>query len=407
MISSAAEYRFVDFAGGTLPTGRFSGGIMPLRPQTTQTPGVLTKDALAAEDVAFLAECVRDKVYAFENSGTPPDPNGGGYGATTSGAINPRHKVKLEKRISSSQMTDTIRKFIVDCMTGGKINTKEDVGFLRYPFTETSNIISLDSDDYAAGTFPIPDLSANSTTCLAVESAFYGTWTPTTTVADFAVGAPVAAAPVAALFDDAKNLVVPVMGKRNSGDFLPYASFYADVVYGSLPQYEPLSADLLYKSITDASSGPYAYYTQVRNGLVESEITVARVSDEFLDNVELWCIYLAFNHLYGDWAKPRGPYGTTSNRWLYKSGLIKLDDYLTKSHIQGVNGAPGEFVWRFVRPNAAKTLTQKVATDCGFTLLSPSEIGEGQWGRQYFYPFGDSILLFVGTPNGRTRWWSD
>ena len=190
MISSAADYRFVDFQRGDLPTEQFNGKIMPLR-QDGGGGSDFPEEMLKAEDIAFLAECVRDKAGAFAGLKVLDVDVG----------FSPQKFVPT-KRLSSSQMLN-LRSYLANQLSVGF--PVSSVGYLKQAMTEIAAY----------------DISANldsegkmNNMLAAVASTCGGIWTPTTAAADFERGARVLSAPVAAMFDDAKHLIIPAVRKR-------------------------------------------------------------------------------------------------------------------------------------------------------------------------------------------------
>lgn len=61
MITSASDYKFVDFAQGDMPHANFDGDIMPVRQ-------ALMQNILRAEDIAFLAEAAKERLYIWNTA---------------------------------------------------------------------------------------------------------------------------------------------------------------------------------------------------------------------------------------------------------------------------------------------------------------------------------------------------
>ena len=360
MITDATDYAFVDFANGDLPTNNFDGWIMPRRsgPQSPYPVGMLK-----AEDVAFLAECVRDKVGAYKGLIYPSyDFVPGGYKPydTDPGKVTPT------KSISSNQMRN-IRNYVTTQI--GRGLPDGGIGFLRAPLSDVAN-------------HQIP----NSTTIQGfIDSAwppivaqFGGTWTATSQASDFAAGQPVLAAPVEAIFDDAKNLVRPVYTLWAGEPPVTSSHFYLTATEGSVPS--GMAGFFGYRA--NASGTPWA----VKGNFSPSEII--KFPKDFLSSAKVWLLYVARCRVDSRLG------GSIPSSLEHRAGLLCLSDYMT------ITLSSTDFDW-WLMPDRATMLYNKILNDCGWTEYTTSEVA-----YQEILPLYCTATIAEGTPNGRTQWWT-
>lgn len=357
MISNAADYRFVDFANGDLPTDRFDGWIMPRR-SDPQSPYPV--EMLKAEDIAFLVECVRDKAGAFKGlTFTSYDEyQPGGYAPLWANLGS----VSLTKSISSSQMRG-IRNFTTNQL--GRGFPHSGWGFLSTPLSEIYSFQLAPGFDFIGRAHA------------AIAPQFEGTWPATSQAADFAAGQPVLAAPVEAIFDDAKNLVRPVGTTRFGEVFVGPSHLYLAATEGSAPA----GTDLFFGYEMTTSNPTWAARGYVRT------CEVVKVSRDFLSSANIWLLYVARNNIVG---KPGGAIPSSTE---YRAGLVRLSDYLTPAH------TAAEFHWA-ITPTDGLRLYNRILTDCGWTECSTQAAA-----YQEIFPCFDCEIIIEGTPNGRTQWW--
>lgn len=357
MITSAAQYAFVDFANGDLPTAGFDGWIMPRR-SDQQSPYPV--EMLKAEDIAFLVECVRDKVGAFK-----------GLTFTSYDEYQPEghvpiwtnpSSVSLTKLISASQMR-SIRNYTTNQL--GRGFPHNGWGFLRTPLSEVYSFQLAPGFDLVDGAHAV------------IAPQFEGIWPATSQAADFDAGQPVLAAPVGAVFDDAKNLVRPVGTTQFGGMFVGPSHLYLAATEGSVP------------AGTDPFFGYKTAYSGSRwaaRGYI-NPCEVVKVSRDFLSSANVWLLYLARY-----WVDAL-PDGSIPSSFEYRAGLIRLSDYLTPAH------TATEFHWA-ITPTDGLRLYNRILADCGWTEYSAQAVS-----YQGILPCFGSEIIIEGTPNGRTQWW--
>lgn len=357
MISSAADYRFVDFANGDLPTDRFDGWIMPRR-SDQQSPYPV--EMLKAEDIAFLVECVRDKSGAFRGLTFPSYNDFAPYWADT-GAV------ALTKSIRSDQMR-SIRNYTTTQL--GKGFPAYGQGFLSTPLSEVSSFQLASGFDFLNRAHAI------------VAPQFAGTWAATSQAADFAAEQPVRTAPIEAIFDDAKNLVRPVGTVQFGEEFATDSHFYLTAVEGSVPSWwtELFFGYKMYRHSAGSSSN-YA----IRGNFNPS--VILRFSREFLSSANVWLLYVAKHDIATDQS---GPLPVSPE---FKAGLIRLSDYLHFAQ------SATEYSWAIL-PDRGLALYNRILSDCGWTEASTSDAR-----AQEIYPLYSCSIIVEGTPNGRTQWW--
>ena len=361
MIDSAADYDFVDFANGDLPTGNFDGNIMPLRDANA------AQDILKAEDIAFLVESTRDKAGAL-SSITFPSLGLGPYSQDIP------DQVELTKKISSSQMLN-IRSYLEKQLDRGLRYGLH--GFLSASLVEASPMLTWENN-FA---------SKIETIMSSLDTTYGGHWNVTSAAANFAVGAKVARAPVRSLFEDIKNLEIPAWWNRFGGSFLGQNDMEAVYSAGS-GVYDPgnLGHHLNWNGPADTNYVIDVYANRT------AAPTMASVPDTYLSDAHLWLVYQATNIYIIN--------SDTPAKFLCAAGIIDMEvnagsrsGFVYKVHNNGA------FTWR-VLPWQTLNLTQKIASDCGWTLYDQTTaIYQG------LTPTFDCALLIVGTPNGRTRWW--
>ncbi len=355
MITSAAEYDFVDFANGDLPTANFSGAIMPLR----SNPNIL-----AAEDIAFLAECVRDKAGAFKGLTVVDETVTTG---NTPGLFTPT------RNISSSQML-SLRSFLAGELARGFPTSDSSRGYLAQ--SSMTEVAAYGKD---GSMYPAPKVAA-----LLAEMAtdYGGTWAPTTTEAQFAVGARVLASPVAAMFDDAKHLVIPAF--THNLDRYIYQCHFEQTGGAGSPSLPWGYGWRMYGTTNDSMS--YQGWLRVPDD--GSVATLASVPDDYLADAHLWLVYGAYNLIIDE-----------NNTYTYSTaaGLVDMEAnrLCVKTH------ADGAITWQHTALESTN-LINRVISDCGWERKTLSST----WYEQMIYPLFSSAIVLVGTPTDRTKWWS-
>ena len=382
MITTPSEYRFVDFTAGDLPTDRFDGGIMPLRTGISETTEVENFKILRAEDVAFLHECVADKLGAFEGTTSPE--------SWHTFPAGPR--LTPTRKLSSVQMIG-IRSRLDDALTRGIPNVISPswdlgVGFLARPFEELKKQMP-GSGGYPDG----GDGMRYSEFISYLDENYFGHWTSSTYESDFAVGAPFDPAKIALLFTDAQKLVTPVL---------------TDVYYYNLGH-----NDLTYVKYSGTASTPYnpgfpcwcmsnsrnqtttpATYTGITGFWVPARtLTLFTIPDTFLSDIEVWLVCTAYD---GKWA-----HGLSRSYVQTYEQTINLTSgrFVTTTHQNG------QFVVTMSQSQCLNLLT-KNRDDNGFQYI---HVGNSTYADQrcgfcapsYGY-FG--AFYVVGTPNDRTKW---
>lgn len=361
MINNSADYAFVDFAAGDLPTGLFNGNIMPLRDD-------MPKDILKAEDIAFLIECVRDKIGAFGDI-SMPSYNGGYVPSSPFLRQTPTTKTVVPtKTISATQMR-AIRTTCTNAITRGFATS--NYGFLSSPLTEISTIATF------SGGFNMLQQSHD-----IVAGRFGGTWAATSTNADFQSGSPVVRAPVRAIFDDAMHLVMPIFTLGRFGGPFADAQQFVTTHIQTGDAYNPPDGWYGYR-VDQPSTSPSSIY--VARGNFRAPSLTVQCSKQFISSARVWLLYLARNSVGLRDGSP-----STSE---FKSGLLRLSDLLTPAQ------DADNYYWA-IEPSAGLSLQEKILQNCGWQLYSPSEAYE-----QQFYPLYDCELILEGVPNGRTQWW--
>lgn len=366
MISSAADYRFVDFASGDLPTDRFDGNIMPLRSGDAQ-------GMLKAEDIAFLVECVRDKADAFKNLAFPSD----GY---TPDRTTPEPVVPT-KTLSGSQMR-SIRSYLGECLRRGNGDPIEGVYFLKSPLEERTRI---ETSEHLYISLP-----GGGPTMQTIKSAHIGAWPETTSVTDFERGAKVAKTPVLHLFSDAANLVAPAYFLYFGHEFFDTSTETIGKYYssGSIVTQDYYRFGYFVDVWGVGSSRAFLRFTsRVKDGVTP---IVAQVDDDYIADARLWLVYSALNSYI-----PREGYG----KFYASTGMICLDRgsgsevYVSREH------QDGKFVWK-MNGFTSVYLMNRIIRDCGWVRYSEDEVN-----NQWILPLYDSWLIVEATPNGRTKWW--
>lgn len=361
MINNAADYAFVDFSAGDLPTALFDGNIMPLRDD-------MPKDILKAEDIAFLIECVRDKIGAFGDI-SMPSLNGGYVPPSPFLRQTPPTKIVVPtKAISATQMR-AIRTTCTNAITRGFATSY--YGFLSSPLTEISTIATF------SGGFNMLQQSHT-----IVAGRFGGTWAATSTNADFQSGSPVVRAPVRAIFDDAMHLVMPIFTLGPFGGPFADAQQFVTTYIQSGDAGDHTDGWYGY-AVGQPSTDPSSIY--VASGNFRAPSLIVQCSRKFISSARVWLLYLAKNEVL---LRDDSPMTIE-----YKSGLLRLSDILTPAQ------DADNYYWA-IEPSAGRALQEKILQNCGWQLYSPSEAS-----TQVFHPLYNCELILEGVPNGRTQWW--
>lgn len=359
MITQPSDYEFVDFANGTMYTGGFDGNILPLRQNGE-------RNIIKGEDIAFLAECVRDKKGAF-NGGKILDGNLPSFAQKFVPTCN----------LSSSQML-SLRSFMADELSAG-FPTTRSIGYLaRFP-AEIAAFNKSDSDIDATTKF--------NNLVAYVASTRGGTWSPTTYESDFEVGDKLASAPVAAMFEDAKHLDKPVTLSYTSTDYMQKCSW---VQTGGNPVSRPGTLLCGWEMYNDANNPTTLYYQGWHCIPSGSTVTLAEVPDDFLSDAQLWLAYGAY--LYEE--------DMSGNQYLSSAaGLISMDTggrgLCTKTHRNR------KITWSQQTISSTR-LIDRIISDCGWTRRT---LGSSYY-MQSIQVMDPSALILVGVPNDRTKWWS-
>lgn len=367
MITQPSDYKFVDFANGSMYTGGFNGNILPLRQDGE-------RNIVKAEDIAFLHECIADKIGAFE-------------GLSTENSFNPRVGPRLTPKgtISSEQILG-IRERLNDELTREPTSGITYLGgswFLSTPFEELKNQMS-DTDHSRFDEF------AN-----YVTTHYVGHWTSSTSESDFKPNAPVALTPVELLFSDAKNLKYPIY----AGVFIyltRHRGWYkvdGTIQGGAL---QNLGWTLVLPFALEDEGVPfdtnsYCGYTQLSD-----TYDIASVPDTCLDDVELWMVYSVRNEVTRRYATQQGHESRVSV--YFANGLINLTAHnlVTKVHAN-------KRFYLSMSSDQSRSLTDKIANDCGIKL---HRIEKGDITYQYLFAPSAYNFFLVGK-NTRTKWWSD
>lgn len=371
MISSAADYRFVDFQSGDLPTERFNGKIMPLR-QNGGGSGS-PEDMLKAEDIAFLHECVQDKIGAFSGiSAEFPVPSS--YTKTTT--------LVPTKKIIGTQMQG-IHQRLASALARGIGNY--GVGFLETPFTEYSNRFPQERGDNPFGQF------------IGFLNTVHGLATvPSSSQSDFARGAKVELAPVESLFTDARNLVMPMF--RWLTPFID-ENLESTLAEGSrLPsQNSGLGWMMVNDTLSPSLSGGAWRLVKRSSDALE----LASVPTDFLESADLWLAYCAYNGIWYDPGYVEDQHMSSINTWYYACGLIKLNaSGGTGYAIRTISNNRIRFLTTAIQ---SKQLVDRIISDCGWEV---HHVGSLNVVRQMISVRAAGDIFIVGTPNGRTKWWN-
>ena len=381
MISSADEYRFVDFAEGELPlpTGNIDGHPMPLRSGPAQ--GILK-----AEDVAFLVECVRDKLGAFR--GMTSD------GEAVYGSDPYPGKVALTRALSGRQMREKVRAPLANALA--RSFPFYGMGFLSRPLPSGHVFLEDENDDF------------NSHMDQVIRDVLrpgYGlSAAPTPAEARFNGGEPVVKEPVSQLFDDAKKLTRPVISMT------PGLQSAFEVVEGTPPDPPvPVDAVRLGWEANNASSGDGTIFTWCgRWGLSDSRV-LASIPDDYISGAELWLLYDAYDMVYC----LDVPGGVPVNHLRRRVGLLKLSDLGLRGfkfyHVDGHWVCTSE-------PMGAYRIYQRIINDLGWREYRYNDVadaadvsggGTAHVSRQFLSVTYSYSFIVTATPNGRTKWWSD
>ena len=371
MIDTAADYAFVNFAGGDLPTANIDGHPMPLRAGAD-------KNILKAEDVAFLYEGIRDKRGAL-------------YGATKRGAmIEPYFhpdwcyspasvSVALTKKVSSNQMT-TLWRYMNEARAPGSYGLR----FLKKPIEARPNFVPASSRTYIG----IGELY------VAFEAEFQGVGAMSADVAAFAYGKPVCADPVLALFEDMKLFSRPcgfmgfdIGGELSDSDFVSTGSgrvpAATNVIVYRLQNY--------FDAQDRQTASSYAALNVMKSNVEMFAIPTAYISTS---SIKLWMLYSAYN-IRSDYTSGHDT-STVVNTYDFRGGLIDATQYFPAADIGGMYTFTSHQGQSANLMRAIESLygwnEQPLGGSCAV-----QQIGVTYW--------TDFIVEF--TPNGRTKWWSD
>ena len=376
MITNPNDYAFVDFSGG-LPTGRFcADGIMPLR---------RAKCLPMAQDVAFLAECVRDKLGAFRGI----TQNGVPIGDTDPGKFTPTWKFQ------ASQM-ENLRTTLSYALSGANFHKREPAGansfvgvgllgqqlppgndFLDQPERETSDD---GLDDFMRDVL-YPRYGLNDSP----------------SIGSFKRGDVPLESWVLHMYDDAKKLMRPVIIIENSLE-----SILAVDKGEHVGPISPVDGVLGWSMVDRPGVQQYDGYIEWTTPNDDAAQTIAVIPDAFISGADAWLVYDAYNSV--SW---KGG-GNTIRR---RTGIINLagaaqdlffahSDQLGAYVLNAVHGARGD-----------RALFEEIVGDLGWTLYHLSKDEDGVLKNddgvleQYVNITYSSRFIIAGTPNGRTQWW--
>ena len=378
MIASAADYHFVDFQNGDLPSDRINGNVMPLR-----TPGasVEPQEMLKAEDIAFLYEGMRDKIGAMMGAkkngtdvetsvypGSASQPRGHSYGP---GPV----AIPLTKKISSSQMQD-LCYYIEHSAESGTTGVR----FVTTPLSAVAT--SWQATD---GSLP---------TRTHITQVTNGV-TPTLDRTDFAVGKPVAVAPLydaqngTGLFNDMKLFDKPIWFAGTVIAGIPLSSF---VVTGG-GAYPQDKYQTIYYGMNSSDNPDHTendYYVHNVPGVAEVlSIPLAYVKDP----IKLWMRYGAYNsYTVTDPSSPSGARNVHDAR----TGMMEVTSFFTSLDQNGMRHYA-------TTPTGSMNLKSAIESLYGWTEYAPDPSGQYRDQIVNVTFFDDFIVEF--TPNGRTKWW--
>lgn len=371
MIVSAADYRFVDFQNGDLPIGNFDGGVMPLRPAVTQTPGVFTQKVLKAEDISFLYEGMRDKIGAMMGAtinGTQVDEH-----VHPGTARRPRNNISsglptaipLTKSIKSSQMVD-LCYYLADSAASGGTG-------VRFLDTSLAEIPVYWSD---IGRLPYRAVLPPIVTGVSPLKA---------DMAKFAVGQPVDSQPILDLFDDMKLFTKPIWFVGEVFSYHLTDSCFT--IVGSGPDdTKPSVVRSLRYMMQSASDPAYAYNDYAWREVFNPTEVLAIPLELVKDPIKLWMRFGATNQVI---------VGDSGMTWDSFTGLIDVTRFFNPLDNNGMRHYA-------MTPTSSVALMQYIESLRGWTELSPT-YGVRQYQFINVTYIGDFIFEF--TPNGRTQWW--
>lgn len=374
MISQAADYDFVDLAN--CPTGRFDGGVMPLRNGTEQ-------DVRRMEDIAFLYEGVRDKVGAL-------------YGTTVHGVMSEPHfhpgsansarrqyyptpiYVPLTKFVSSTQMTN-----LCDYMSSAAAVGLTGVRFLTKAI---SAIPTIDQSD-------VSFFNLNHAEQVFMDE-FEGVGPIAADRGDFAAGKPVAKTPVLTLFEDMKRFDKPcgiigssVISSCDESDFTTVGSGWPSTVgkfigytmedYGSSSQYNAAWQNLFKSGLTELFAIPSTYIQKT--------------------GIKVWMLFSAYNQ-YRTYETDPGTGQRTNQEWHFdfRTGLINATSFLASGEESGMMKYNAHLV-------LSRELLQYIEDLYGWQEF---RVGDGSHDYQTINVTYATEFIVEFAPNGRTKWWN-
>ena len=359
MITQASDYKFVDFANGSMYTGEFDGNILPLRQGGD-------RNIVKAEDIAFLHECIADKRGAFKNAYMlGHNVSLGGSTLTPTGGIS-----SLQIRGIYQYLKDQLETEFKPGYTTSNFH-----GYLqRYPHEISAFDKSADDYTWSKYTHLIDYISL---TC-------GGTWTPTASESDFAAGKPIEVTPIAQTFDDAKHLDKPTVCSYVWDNYRQNIRW---VQTGGSSVSSPADSPGWYMydlHDPDIPSSTYQGWYCIPNG---STVTLAELADDYLSNAQLWLVYGASCH------ENDGQSTSKSSA----AGVIYMDagGYCAKTH------ALNKITWKQSTINST-SLISRIISDCGWTRQTTGSSLYIQDIR-----IEEMMFILVGIPNARTKWWSD
>lgn len=367
MIDSAADYAFVDFANGDLPSANIDGHPMPLR--SGDAMGILS-----AEDVAFLHECIADKTGAF---------NGLSSGTTELVPGTNARRV-LTRKIEGAQMERT-RSYLATALAKG-IPTY-GLGFLSADLP--SGVRFLEPEYY-------DDFDSHLSTALAGLDQDYGLHAATTAQSsDFARGAPVARQPVESLFLDAAKLIRPcfVFG------YHPYVtSIFTQTGGGYHVDPVPQFGDIGWEMVNMADSEYEGYVEWEPNQLLMS------VPGTFIKNPRAWLVFCAYEstQLF------HPPSGRPLNTVRRRTGIIEMSS--VSRVFQVLPDGAGNYVLNAaLGPLGSRLLISTIASALGWPIHHAGEDPDAADSvrTQWLYVDYDSAIILAADPIGRTKWWTN
>ena len=360
MIAAVADYRFVDFANGDLPTGNINGAVMPLRAGAAQS-------MLKAEDVAFLHEGVRDKVGALMGLKVHNTTLTTGLGPGTSRVPrgDPPYTVgiPLTKQVKGSQMQDLVYYMSLAAQSG-----TSGVRFMENAIVEDPNHYQSSASDGGAGFYSLPQIATG------VQPASNG--------AAFAAGQPVAKAPMLTLFEDLKLFCKPVVMTGIGFGSYPYhfdaSDFAVMSTDGSATPYAPRQG-LLYQM-----SDSFAYVNVLKNDTV----SILTVPTEFVNPAfKVWWRFAAYNERYVR--------ATGAAVYDYRNGMIDITRHLTPVDANGTRTA-------YMTSVGSLNLLRRVENLYGWTEHARG----GTYQSQLMVITDKDEFVIEFEPNGRTQWWT-